>query len=66
MFFLLIDSRKCTLITCTPYGVNTHRLLVTGERIPYEETQVIEEEILANEESIESTWEQEYMKGVYR
>lgn len=24
----------CTLITCTPYGVNTHRLLVTGRRIP--------------------------------
>ena len=22
-----------TLVTCTPYGVNTHRLLVTGERI---------------------------------
>lgn len=22
----------CTLLTCTPYGVNTHRLLVTGER----------------------------------
>jgi sortase A len=25
-----------TLITCTPYGINSHRLLVTGERIPYE------------------------------
>ena len=24
----------CTLITCTPYGVNTHRLLVRGHRIP--------------------------------
>ena len=24
----------CTLITCTPYGVNTHRLLVRGRRIP--------------------------------
>lgn len=24
-----------TLITCTPYGVNTHRLLVQGIRIPY-------------------------------
>lgn len=22
----------CTLLTCTPYGVNTHRLLVTGHR----------------------------------
>jgi LPXTG-site transpeptidase (sortase) family protein len=24
-----------TLITCTPYGSNTHRLLVHGERVPY-------------------------------
>lgn len=24
-----------TLITCTPYGVNSHRLLVRGTRIPY-------------------------------
>ena len=26
-----------TLITCTPYGVNTHRLLVRGHRVPYDE-----------------------------
>lgn len=25
-----------TLLTCTPYGVNSHRLLVRGERIPYD------------------------------
>ena len=24
----------CTLVTCTPYGVNSHRLLVRGHRIP--------------------------------
>lgn len=30
----------CTLITCTPYGVNTHRLLVKGERVPYEEESI--------------------------
>ncbi|MCI8497343.1 MAG: class C sortase [Clostridiales bacterium] len=24
----------CTLFTCTPYGVNTHRLLVRGHRVP--------------------------------
>ena len=24
----------CTLVTCTPYGVNTHRLLVRGHRVP--------------------------------
>lgn len=26
----------CTLMTCTPYMINTHRLLVTGHRIPYD------------------------------
>lgn len=25
-----------TLLTCTPYGVNSHRLLVRGKRVPYE------------------------------
>lgn len=24
-----------TLVTCTPYGINTHRLLVTGKRVPF-------------------------------
>ena len=23
----------CTLVTCTPYGVNSHRLLITGHRV---------------------------------
>ncbi len=27
----------CTLVTCTPYAVNTHRLLVRGHRIPFNE-----------------------------
>ena len=27
---------QVTLLTCTPYGVNTHRLLVTGHRVAYE------------------------------
>lgn len=32
---LEIDPQKdlCTLVTCTPYGVNSHRLLITGTRI---------------------------------
>ncbi|MDD6021193.1 MAG: class C sortase [Oscillospiraceae bacterium] len=32
---LSIDPKKdyCTLVTCTPYAVNTHRLLVRGHRI---------------------------------
>lgn len=32
---LLIEPGKdlCTLVTCTPYGINTHRLLVRGHRV---------------------------------
>ncbi len=32
---LVIEEGKdyCTLITCTPYGINTHRLLVRGHRV---------------------------------
>lgn len=26
----------CTLVTCTPYGINSHRLLVRGERVEYD------------------------------
>lgn len=31
----------CTLITCTPYGINTHRLLVRGHRVATEEADQI-------------------------
>ena len=36
---LLIEEGKdlCTLITCTPYGVNSHRLLVRGHRVENQE-----------------------------
>ncbi len=30
-----------TLVTCTPYGINSHRLLVRGHRVPYEEEKEI-------------------------
>ena len=31
-----------TLLTCTPYGINTHRLLVRGKRVDYDDTKYIE------------------------
>lgn len=31
-----------TLVTCTPYAVNTHRLLIRGHRIPYEDAEKID------------------------
>lgn len=36
----------CTLMTCTPYGVNTHRLLVRGHRIETPEQQETIQDIL--------------------
>lgn len=53
----------CTLVTCTPTGVNTHRLLVRGTRIPYEEAVTVEE-IAAQEEEPSSHWEDQYWLGV--
>ena len=53
----------CTLVTCTPYGINTHRLLVRGSRIPYEEATLLEEESVTTE-SAASTWEAKYVQGI--
>lgn len=33
-----------TLLTCTPYGVNSHRLLVRGHRVPYDAEEIQEKE----------------------
>ncbi|MBE6573663.1 MAG: class C sortase [Ruminococcaceae bacterium] len=40
---LVIDKDKdyCTLLTCTPYGINTHRLIVRGVR-----TETVEDKII--------------------
>lgn len=53
----------CTLVTCTPYGINTHRLLVRGSRIPYEKAAVLEEENAVTEPAA-STWEAKYVQGI--
>ena len=63
--YLGVEEGKdlCTLVTCTPFGVNTHRLLVRGSRIPYDKAEVIQ----AQQPEIEtpaSNWEQEYFKSL--
>ena len=56
----------CTLITCTPYGVNTHRLLVQGYRVPYEpETVSATAAEATGENSRISSWQQQYFDGIY-
>lgn len=41
--YLKIEEGKdlVSLVTCTPYGINTHRLVVTGERVPYEKEEYV-------------------------
>ncbi len=53
----------CTLVTCTPYGVNTHRLLVTASRIPYENAEQIAE-LTETEGGTGSHWMQYYLRGL--
>jgi sortase A len=52
----------CTLVTCYPYGVNSHRLLVRGSRIPYTEAAEIEER--TEDEPVKSTWQEQYRLGL--
>ena len=45
-----------TLLTCTPYGVNSHRLLVRGHRVEYVEEVVMEEEVPLAETSLHTNY----------
>ena len=63
---LEIDPQResVTLVTCTPFGVNTHRLLVRGERIEVGMAERMIEGTEVQEEPVKSTWTQEYLKGI--
>lgn len=47
---ILPEEDLVTLVTCTPYGVNTHRLLVTGKRIREDGETESTREIMENRE----------------
>lgn len=54
-----------TLVTCTPYGVNSHRLLVRGARTEYEpETLKLETDLAKDNPSNDSQWMREYKKAL--
>lgn len=56
------DSKDyVTLVTCTPFGVNTHRLIVRGYRVPYVPEQEAE---VAETQKITSSWTQHYLTGL--
>ena len=50
-----------TLVTCTPFGVNTHRLLVQGHRVPYVAELVVEN---GKTPKAASSWTQHYLTGL--
>lgn len=54
----------CTLVTCTPTGINTHRLLVQGSRIPFVPATETQESALPCEENTVSHWEDQYWLGI--
>ena len=53
VLFIEDDKDLVTLVTCTPYGVNTERLLVMGERVPVEDLEIDEEgSVIVDEHSM--------------
>ena len=50
-----------TLVTCTPFGINTHRLLVRGHRVPYTPEQEAE---VAETQKVTSSWTRHYLTGL--
>lgn len=50
-----------TLVTCTPFGVNTHRLLVRGHRVPYVPELAAEGDTT---QRAASSWTQHYLTGL--
>lgn len=50
-----------TLVTCTPFGVNTHRLLVRGHRMPYVPEQDAE---TVKTQKVTSSWTRHYLTGL--
>ena len=45
----VVDGKDyATLVTCTPYAINTHRLLVRGHRVPYEEASAKESDEISH------------------
>lgn len=55
------DKDYVTLVTCTPFGVNTHRLLVRGHRVPYLSELAAEGDTT---QKVASSWMQHYLTGL--
>ena len=59
-----IEHDYVTLVTCTPYGINSHRLLVRGTRIPYDASARAAGEAQEQEGMSSETWKEVYGKAL--
>lgn len=61
------DEDLCTLITCVPFGVNTHRLLVTGKRVQAmtkNDTSAVSADTSTEHHAETSIWLKNYLKAI--
>ena len=57
------DKDLVTIVTCTPYGINTHRLFVHGKRIPFSEPQY-QKELSKTPVTLNSRWRSAYGRAL--
>lgn len=58
------EEDLCTLVTCVPYSVNSHRLLVRGSRVPLETASESAAPPTQSHPRQPSVWKQNYLKGI--
>lgn len=56
------EADYVTLVTCTPFGINTHRLLVRGHRVP--SAKLLAPMQATSHEATASTWERQYVTSI--
>ena len=64
---ILEDEDLCTLITCVPFGINTHRLLVTGKRVQgttANDTSAVSTDTSTEHHAGTSIWLKNYLKAI--
>ena len=57
------DKDLVTIVTCTPYGINTHRLFVHGKRIPFSKPQY-QKELSKTPVTLNSRWRSAYGRAL--
>lgn len=64
--YIDLEQDYVTLVTCTPYGINSHRLLVRGTRVDYTEDLLEQSFQQRNEGAGNENWKEIYGKAVIK